>query len=165
MQFYEGNASFVDLVIGHLEAGLRAGEACVVLATRAHRELIEARLHERRDQRSAAVTALDAEALLAKFMVKGLPNEKRFAATLGAILRRATEGGRRRVTVFGEMVSVLLAQGNVEATLRLEQFWNQLIADQAFSLMCCYPLRALRAEEHHRALRMICAEHSGVRLP
>jgi len=165
VQFYEGNASFVDLVIAYVEAGLKAGEACVVLATKPHRELIEARLQERREERGALVVALDADAILAKFMVKGWPDEKRFAATLGAILRRAADGGRRRVTVFGEMVAVLLAQGNVDATVRLERLWNQLLSDQSFSLMCCYPVRTLRAEEHHRALRMICVEHSGVRLP
>jgi hypothetical protein len=62
VQFYEGNDSFVDLVIAFVEAGLEAGEACVVVATKAHRELIEARLQERRDERGASLLALDAGA-------------------------------------------------------------------------------------------------------
>ncbi len=148
-----------------VEAGLRADEACVVVATKAHYSLIEARLSERAPARASSIVALDAAETLGKFMVKGWPDEKRFAATVGTLLRRASGGGRRKVRVFGEMVAVLLAKGNANATVRLEQLWNQLISDLSFSLLCAYPVRALRAEEHHRSIRMICAEHSGVCLP
>lgn len=165
VQFYEGDASFADLVMAYLEAGLRAGDACVVVATGPHRELLEARLRARETTDDGSVEVLDARETLGKFMVDGWPDEKRFGATVGAILRRASNGGRHKVRVFGEMVSVLLAEGNTNATVRLEQLWNQLILELSFSLLCSYPVHALRTEEHHRSIRMICAEHSGVRLP
>jgi hypothetical protein len=43
------------------------------------------------------------------------------------------------LAVNGEMVAVLLEQGNLAAALELEEAWNDLRRDLPFSLLCAYP--------------------------
>ena len=47
VQFYERDVSLVDAVSGFIGAGLEAGEVCIVIAARAHREDIESNLKAR----------------------------------------------------------------------------------------------------------------------
>jgi KaiC/GvpD/RAD55 family RecA-like ATPase len=60
-------------------AGLRAGDACIVIATKPHRESLEERLKRDRLEVAAArvrgqYVSIDAATTLAKFMVDGEPS-------------------------------------------------------------------------------------------
>jgi hypothetical protein len=43
------------------------------------------------------------------------------------------------LTVFGEMVALLWAEGKKEAALEVEALWNDALNDRAFHLHCAYP--------------------------
>jgi excisionase family DNA binding protein len=163
VQFYEADAFLLDAVAEFVGAGLRADEAAIVVATAAHRAGIEERLNAAGLDVAAArdsgqYVALDAAAMLARFMVDGTPDPARFADALGSTIARAAVG-RRRVRIFGEMVALLAVEGNHAATLRLEELWNGLQETHAFSLFCAYPMHRLGGAARGALLDGVCTRH------
>src|SRR5205814_8371306 len=134
----EADAFLVDAVGEFIGRALRAGESGIVVATEAHRAGVEQRLQADGQDLAAAAAdgrylALDAAETLSKFMVHGAPEPGRFAEVVGGIVWQATEAGGR-VRVFGEMVALLVIEGNHAAAIRLEELWNDLQQAQTFSL-------------------------------
>jgi MEDS: MEthanogen/methylotroph, DcmR Sensory domain len=164
VEIYEDESALIDSVGTFLSLGLRGGEATVVIATPGHRRAIEDRLAERVDldvaRRDGFFESMDAEETLACFMVDGHPDPGKLARVIGDILVRVGRGGRK-VRVFGEMVAVLLAQGNVTGALSLEDGWNGLAATHRFRLFCAYPSDAFAGDDTD-ALAGVCNRHSHV---
>jgi PAS domain S-box-containing protein len=168
VHFYEDDSSFLDNLSEFVGAALGAGGACVVIATRAHRDGLVERLKACGiDTRFAThknrYIALDAAETLARFMVDGWPDEGRFLSVIEPELVRARMGLPRKSTAivaFGEMVALLLAEGNAEAAIRLEQIWNKLADTHAFSLRCAYPVQCFADGSQDEAFLRVCAEHS-----
>jgi hypothetical protein len=163
LQLYADDAALLDTLEGFVSAGLSAGEAVIVVATRAHRASLAARLVAKGiDVEGAAAArryfAWDAEETLARFMRDGWPEDALFEAAVYPLLQEVRSQGCK-VRAFGEMVALLWAQGRVGATLRLEQLWNQVIRREKIPVLCAYP----RAGFHRDAVdsfRAICAAHS-----
>ena len=132
VQFYKEEHLLLDEVADFVDSALRAGDAGLVIATAAHRAELEHRLHGSRAAVGAPLwfpgeyVALDAQEILASFMVEGWPDEARFIASLSPVIARASQGGTRGVHAFGEMVSLLCADGRQAAAVRLEELWNTL---------------------------------------
>jgi signal transduction histidine kinase/CheY-like chemotaxis protein len=166
VQFYETDVFLLNSLGGFVSAGLKAGDACIVIATKAHREALEERLTAQGLDVAAAVAsgqylALDAAETLSQFMVNGQPEPSRFAEIIGDILARAALGGRR-VRAFGEMVALLWAEDNQAGAIRLEELWNDLQKTNFFSLFCAYPMNGFGGEEFFEPLGHVCARHSSV---
>jgi PAS domain S-box-containing protein len=170
VRFYTEDNALIDTITPIVAVALQAGDAAVIIATRVHRDGLAQRLHSVGvDTASAAeqgrYVALDAEETLAKFMVEEWPNDARFADVIGEVIeqaRKAAGGSHARVIAFGEMVALLWNRGRIEATLRLEQLWNELAKTHAFSLCCAYPMAPFDRREHSEPFQKICAEHSHV---
>ena len=166
VQFYEADPALSDSLARFIGDGLAAGEAGIVVATREHREELERRLRaEGVDLDTAraadAYVALDAEATLARIMRDGMPDPQRFADVIGPEMARGARGGRG-LRVFGEMVGLLLADGDASATLRVEDLWNELRRTHAFRLFCAYPLERLGGHGLAHPIAEVCARHSRV---
>ena len=167
VQLYETDEFLLDSVSGFIGAGLGAGAACIVIATKAHREGLEERLQATGLDLAAASTrgtylSLDAGETLSMFMVDGLPEPERFAEVVGSLIERAVKG-RRRVRIFGEMVAQLWTEGNQVAAIRLEALWNELHhSTHSFSLFCAYPLHGFAGEGYGEQFTEICQQHSHV---
>lgn len=166
VQFCETDAFLMNSVKEFIGTGLRAGEACIVVATQPHRESLEERLQE--DGLEVAVAcmqgqyiSLDAAATLSQFMVDGEPSPVRFAEVLGSIIASAANG-RGRVRIFGEMVALLWAGGNRAAAIHLEELWNDLASTRSFSLFCAYPMQGFGGEGYEGEFAEICQQHSQV---
>jgi len=143
VQIYDADDMFLDTLAGFISGGLADGHAAVVIATPAHRHALDRRLaalgHEPVSARARdQFISLDAEATLAKFMVAGWPDKALFAETVLEILEPLARQGRK-VRAFGEMVALLWAQGDHDATIRLEHLWHQLCHEQSLALFCAYP--------------------------
>jgi hypothetical protein len=165
VQIYQEDGAFLDALEGFVAGGLRRGEAVVVIATPAHLAGLEDRLRTAGlDVALASLddryVALDAKRTLAKFMVRGWPDDVLFESVVTELLQRAGRGGRR-VRAFGEMVALLWAEGHTGATVRLEHLWHQMCRDRAFSLFCAYP-KAGFTQDADLSIREICAAHSRV---
>ncbi len=166
VQFYETDAFLLDSLSGFIDTGLAEGGACIVLATKAHRESLEERLKSHGLDLAAAQTqgdyiSLDAAEALSKFMVNGLPDPERFALVFGDMIMRAAEG-RHHVRVFGELVALLWADGKRAEAIRLEELWNDLGKLHPFSLFCAYPMHDFGSEVYEAEFTEICNRHSQV---
>ncbi|MGH7868597.1 MAG: PAS domain S-box protein, partial [Candidatus Dormibacteraceae bacterium] len=149
---------------------LYSGEAAIIIATNAHRDGVEQRLTGRGlDLRAirerGRYIPVDAVEMLSAFMLDGQPDATRFAQVIGDLVERAranAEGDHPQVALFGEMVALLWAQGQGQAAIQVEKFWNDLAQKHSFNLRCGYPLGSFDRKAHAEPFLAICREHSGV---
>jgi PAS domain S-box-containing protein len=168
VQFYHDEKFLLDTVGRFTGPALGAGEACVIISTAAHRSQLAERLAARGFDlaalgRQGRYVTLDAAETLARFMINGWPDEKRFADVVGGPIAQAVTAAQYpRVRAFGEMVALLCAEGRPAAAIRLEELWNDLAKSLPFALLCAYPLSAFRAHAHRAPFLRICGAHSHV---
>ncbi|HYE65867.1 MAG TPA: ATP-binding protein [Pyrinomonadaceae bacterium] len=167
VQFYETDVFLLDSLSGFIGTGLGASDACIVVATKAHREGLEERLQAYGLDLTAACASgqyvsLDASETLSKLMFEGSPEPALFTEIIGGVIARAAEGGGRRVRIFGEMVMLLWSEGSHSAAIRLEELWNDLHKTHSFSLFCAYPVHGFGEEVLAGALSDVCTTHSRV---
>jgi hypothetical protein len=165
VEFYETTAFLIGTVADFLVPALRAGDSAIVVATPEHRAAFAAAMSAEHVDLDAATRegryqALDAAEVLATFMDDGAPDPVRFADVAGALIDRASEGGRR-VKVYGEMVALLWADGDVRSTIALEDLWNDLAVQRSFALLCAYPMQDFD-DDARAAFKHICSQHSEV---
>ncbi len=166
VQYYEKEGFLYDRVTDFMSDGLRGSDAAVLIATRAHRDGVEARLF-RKGVDLAGLTArgryhaLDAHDTLSRIMVDGAPDPEHFAKTIGPVIKIA-RAGDRRVLAFGEMVALLWAEGNRDAAIRLEELWNDLARKETFALLCAYPIAHFDDAGHAKPFADINAAHTWV---
>ena len=156
VQLYQDTAPLADAVAEYVAAGLRRGEAGVIIATPQHREAFLARIGAFNAEQ---LRILDAEQTLATFMANGVPNWNAFHETVGGLiadlrLRYPT------VRAYGEMVDVLWQRGERDAAIRLEEYWNELGQLQTFSLFCAYRMDPLDGASYGGPLESVCRVHS-----
>lgn len=166
VEFYEGDGALAESVADHVVPGLRADDAVLVVATERHRHLFEAAVtgagaDVNTARQEGRYVDLDAGGTLSQFMVDGMPDPLRFAASVGRLVAGLASTGRA-VRIYGEMVAVLWAEGNVPAALALEDLWNELATLQPFSLLCAYPVTAFDAAETTGSFRAVCEQHALV---
>ena len=166
VQYYEKEGFLYDRVTDFMSDGLRGSDAAVLIATRAHRDGVESRLARKGVDLSRLTAggryhALDAQETLSRFMVDGAPDPRRFATTIGPVIRTARSGDRR-VLAFGEMVALLWAEGNRDAAIRLEELWNDLARTETFALLCAYPISHFDDAGYAKPFAEINAAHSWV---
>lgn len=170
VQFYGEDSFLIDELSRFIGTALGAGDAAVVIATKAHREGLAHRLKARgldvvRATEQGRYVALDAAETLRRVMRDGWPDAALFAEVVGGILGQAAVAagaGDSRISAFGEMVALLWSEGKAEAAIHLEQLWNNLAQNYSLSLRCAYPMSGFDREYHSDSFLKICAEHSHV---
>jgi hypothetical protein len=162
--FYRDTAELSDAVATYLAPAVTAaGSTAIVVATPEHRERFLEVLRGRgvvTDPRRGYL-ALDADEVLADFMVEGRPDPTRFRTQ---VLSRIADldPDASHIRVYGEMVALLWAQGNASAAIELEGLWNEAAQHVPFTLLCGYPEQVLDDPAHADALREVCRRHRRV---
>jgi anti-sigma regulatory factor (Ser/Thr protein kinase) len=164
VHFYERDEHLALAVSSFLGAGLVAGESVLVVGTVAHREAFDAVLAAAGIDLSAAratgqYQTLDAGDQLAAFMIDGRPDETRFGATVGRVVRELGATGAP-VRIYGEMVALLWDEGNITGALAVEDLWNDLSRRSDFTLFCAYRRQSVAGYSSGRDA--ICEHHSAV---
>src|SRR5690554_3655923 len=125
VQIYENERVFLDSLEGFAGTGLLYGRSVILVARDSVLNAIEYRLRIHSFDldkmiKSGQYIPVNAENALASFMRNGMPDEKKFNRFCNELLSRA-KNHSTHVRVFGEMVAILLEQGNHEATIALEK--------------------------------------------
>lgn len=165
--FYSDDQSLLDHLAQFIGTTLKAGDAAMVAATESHRDNLLPRFQAHGLDVAAAIEqgryiALDAADTLSTFMRNGMPDPVRFSELLGNLISNAADAGKKgRVAVFGECVHLLWAQGNSEATIRLEGLWNEeIVSRYNVDVLCGYSLGTVPSGMDGYVYEKICAEHS-----
>ena len=164
VQVYQDHAFLGDAVAEFVGAGLRAGEASVVIALPAHTAIFLRRLEARglvpqHAIKRGQLRVLDASATLARFMKDGAPDWRTFHEVCGGAIAELRLQ-YPRVRAYGEMVDVLWQQGLREQAIELEGFWHRLSTLQTFSLLCAYQIDNLDSNAYGGGLERVCGAHT-----
>ncbi len=165
-RFYIDDQTLVDAVAPYVAENIRGGAAAIVIATEPHLKSFQDRwpglqLDATEAAAEGRLVLLEAGQVLSSFMAAGKPDSARFEATVGELVAR-THLQHGRLVAFGEMVSLLYAQGNPAAAVELEALWNQLAQRFPFSLFCGYALRDCVANHGDQVFEQVCAAHTHV---
>lgn len=165
VQIYESDEVFLEALAGYVGGGINTGDCCIVIATQSHLDALNDRLKEHVVYIDTLISdnryiPLNAEDTLEKFMVNGMPDEKLFIELASSLINRAHASGRR-VRAFGEMVAILFAKGETEATMRLEQLWNKFCEKESICLFCAYPKKEFKGKRAD-LLSRVCTMHSKI---
>jgi hypothetical protein len=144
VKFYNDDDALGRTVAEFLAPGLRQRLPAIVIATPAHcaliaKELEQRSLNVRQLETDGDLQVLDADEILALFMVGDEPDPIRFHATVDELIERACEGRPPfPVRIYGQMVDVLWKRANADGAIRLEMLWNRVPTCAKFSLLCGY---------------------------
>jgi hypothetical protein len=166
VQFYKDDQTLVDCVARFFAVGFAQGNVAVMIATKEHRDAIEARLGDlgldvERLRANGDYAGFDAAEMLSHLIIDGSPDRHRFQALLGTWMDVAVRSGTG-VRAFGEMVALLQEEGNTQAALELEQLWNELGQVREFALFCGYRSEQFAGGSRCQALSDVCQAHSKV---
>ena len=164
VRFYDTDAQLASVAAEFLREGFESGAACIVVATRQHRDDIDALLESQglspaRLDSEYRYIRLDAREVLASLVNERGLDRRRFHASVGLLLRQVSAGGQP-LRIFGEMVALLAAEHSTECAVELEELWNELSRLHAFALLCGYPNALFRGDVGNADRRLICAVHS-----
>ena len=165
VHLFDEEQSLVDTVATYLYEGWRRGDTLIVAARASHWALTSVELAARGcpvDEIAATghLAVLDAPATLASFMVNGEPDREKFEHTVGDVVRRSCLKSSAGLTIYGEMVDILAAQGNFIAAEHLESLWNTLSTECSFRLLCGYSSSHFGDERSGIHLDRICDLHT-----
>ena len=165
VQFYKQDDFLIENIAQLAAKALNADNASVLIATNSHLNGIELQLAKRgfdlnQLHGTGRYIAVDASEILSRLMLNDWPNDNRFSAIIGDVIRYASKRSANEVFVFGEMVAILCATDKPQAAIRLEQLWNTLSERYALSLWCAYNLSNFISDAALNAVFQICGEHS-----
>lgn len=163
VHFYEDDGIFLDMLAEYALQGFQTGDCVILIITSHHLDEINKRLTSagldiEPLKKTKQYICLDAENTLLQFMRNERPNKERFTEFIGWLLQEAKESNRP-VRAFGEMVALLWANKNYQATIELEKLWHEAYERERFNLFCAYP-KAGFTEDMTQSIRTICAVHS-----
>jgi MEDS: MEthanogen/methylotroph, DcmR Sensory domain len=168
--FYSEDRHLLDHGARFLSSTLRSGASAVVVVTDSHRRrlgemLTEMGLDVDEAIRNGRYIAADANDALSAVMVDGQLDPDRFADSIGSALTMASEASRGtgpRVSLFGECVHLLCAQGNPEAAIQMEKQANRLFDKFDLRVLCAYSVGGLFDIMNGDTFQRIRDEHAMV---
>ncbi len=165
-QVYKDETFLLKAVSLFIETGLQRNEAVVMIVTDSHREALLCRLRDHNIHVETVIAQgqliiLDAHETLYAFMLNGAPDFPKFRGTIGQLLDNIVEESKfTKIRAYGEMVDILWRQGNLNAAIQLEEFWNDLLKIYQFSLFCAYTMDGLDKDVNSGPLQAVCKAHS-----
>ena len=144
---YTNESELAEAVFIFARAGLRKGEAVLLTMTADHYKPVKVLLEDdgfdtQQLEATGQLVWRGAKILLQKIMIDA----------------KSSGGKRRSVRVFGEMVD-LIWTSRPATTQRLEELWNQVIAEHSVPLLCAYSLGGSRPPKLTESL-LACHSHA-----
>lgn len=166
VQLYQ-DQQFLNRAVCRFAAGAIAnGEGVILVPTAAHWEAFRPRLevagvNVQDAQDSGQLTIVDADELLPHFMKDAMPDAPVFLGLAADVIAKARGEARYpRVRWWGEMVNVLWEQGNVAASMSLEDQFDRLAKHHEIAIFCSFVMDNFNSEVHSRLLPRLGQNHS-----
>ncbi|MBV9558766.1 MAG: MEDS domain-containing protein, partial [Pseudolabrys sp.] len=167
VQLYQDQDFLNRAVCRFAASALANGEGVILVPTQAHWEAFCPRLEAEgvdlaKAQGSGQLTVVDADHLLPEFMRNSMPDAPVFLGLAGEAIARARRGRDRypKVRWWGEMVNVLWEQGNVAASMALEDQFDHLAHEHEIAIFCSFVMDNFDGEVHARMLPRLGQNHS-----
>ena len=145
--FYSDDVSLLDGFTQFVGAALKAGNSAIVVATESHRDDLLPRLQAHGLDIAAAIEqgryiSLDAAETLSTFMVNGMPDPVRFFNLADNLLRMRRRLPRGIPPTLRRVEKAHLFYGckQLEAAIRLEHLWNEMVRSYNVDVFCGYRL-------------------------
>lgn len=166
VQLYQ-DQQFLNRAVCRFAAGALAnGEGVILVPTLAHWEAFYPRLEAegvdvKAAQNCGQLTVVDADELLPEFMRDAMPDAPLFLGLAADVIDRARDKGRYpKVRWWGEMVNILWEQGQVAASMNLEDQFDQLAHQHDIAIFCSFVMDNFNSEVHSRMLPRLGQNHS-----
>jgi DNA-binding NarL/FixJ family response regulator len=168
MRLYHDDNSLLNGLADFFDGALRRGDATCILTPREVRDRLGSQLRARGwhvggSSGNRRYLEADPVAALDRVMIDGFPDADRLAAVVDELdqYRRDTaESPDRRLTLFGNMATLLNLPENSEAALAVERLWSRLTEGRPFFSICAYSTQCFHDEEG--SFPHICDRHSAM---
>ena len=165
--FYNKQSELLKPLSEFIYYGIQAKEICIVIAQRANIIKINQRLNElliNADEQinKGQYIVLDANTILKKIMLNGLPNKTLFLETFNqafSVLRNNYPYKKRKIRVYGELTATFYLTRNLKGIIQLESMWNELANKQSLTLFCGYPKQILA--NNRRFMKQLANHHDN----
>ena len=166
VQFYDRDEELAENAGDYLAGAIAEGGAAVIVATPGRCAGFEARLAAGgvdvgAARRDGSLVCLDATRIAGRLTSGGQVDLAAFGTQFRPAILAAGEAPGP-VRIYGEVVALLWAAGQVNAALELEGLWNELGREIPFSLFCGYPRHLVDSSQHQGAVAEVCRLHTAV---
>jgi hypothetical protein len=161
---YTDHDDLVESVAAFVSSGLNVGAPAILVVTPQHLSSVSARLAASgwSDTGDMLVVA-DAESTLDAILENGVVSASAFEDVVGPLLdRSASRFPGQTARVFGEMVDLLCARGEIDAAVALEELWEAALCTRDFTLLCAYELDLFDRAAQVGPLPRICSLHTQI---
>ena len=166
MQLYQ-DQQFLNRAVCRFAAGAIAnGEGVILVPTAAHWEAFRPRMEAegvdvKAAQANGQLTVVDADELLPLFMKDSMPDAPVFLGLAGNVIAKARGENRfPKIRWWGEMVNVLWEQGNVAASMNLEDQFDRLANHHEIAIFCSFVMDNFDNDVQARMLPRLGQNHS-----
>src|SRR3954469_7500236 len=166
VQLYQ-DQQFLNRAVCRFAAGAIAnGEGVILVPTAAHWEAFRPRLEAegvdvKAAQSRGQLSVVDADELLPRFMVDSMPDAPVFLGLAAEVISKARGEARYpKVRWWGEMVNLLWEQGNVAASMNLEDQFDRLAKHHEIAIFCSFVMDNFNSEVQSRLLPRLGQNHS-----
>ncbi len=166
VQLYQDEQFLNRAVCRFAAAALAHGEGVILVPTLTHWNAFRPRLEaEGVDveavQARGQLTVVDADEFLPRFMREAMPDTPVFLGLAAEVIAGARGNGRyAKVRWWGEMVNILWERGDVDASMRLDDLFDQLAHEQGIAIFCSFLMDNFSGEVHARMLPRLGQNHS-----
>jgi hypothetical protein len=171
VQVYSDPRELVESVATFVAAGVETGQPSVIVGTAEHwalftQELASRALDVSALQSDGLLTFVDAHDTLESISPDGTVSPLLFAQVVGGLLdRSAAARPGKLVRVYGEMVDILNARGDLAEAIALEELWHDFAHTRGdFALLCAYDADVFDQQVQVETLPAVCGTHSIVKL-
>jgi hypothetical protein len=167
VQLYQDQDFLSRAVCRFAAAAVANGEGLILCPTLTHWNAFRPRLEAEGVDVEAArgrgqLTVVYADELLPRFVRNGMPDPTIFLPLAADVVRQARAGGRYpRVRWWGEMVNVLWERGDVSASMKLEDLFDQYVAKKdGVAIACSFLMDNFNGDIHAHLLPRLGTNHS-----
>jgi hypothetical protein len=165
--FYEDHYP-AEPVADFFIAGLQAGDRCLALLTRPHRQAVEYSLRVRGvDVELASVDyqAIDSGEAWLQMQFEGRLDLGRAEALLRPLMSVTAKGHHQGVRAVGDVAPTLFEAGRTEEAVAFEDLVHRVTQFNGAHTLCAYPLPNPADGDHLQALLRLGAEHAELVFP